>query len=179
MTTLLSSRLTFFMKVIFPIFWGGIWSWGTGQLFTDPASVHFSLQVFFVRFGWEVRPTWVKWLFVGGLFVGSFLCARVLIPLKAVTLDGDVLRISNFLREIRVPIEDVTDGGFESDVMVNGRSLVVLRFRSETAFGRSIEFVPRSRGAISLLRTRLGPVVKRSVAENDVPESELRGRRTV
>jgi hypothetical protein len=170
--------MTFFMKFVFPVLWGGIWSYGTAELFTDPSSVKSHWKGFFVsREG--PAPWWAKWVFLGLLVVGSFLCARVVVPLKRVLLEDGFLRISNYVREISVPTDDVVSAGFDRDAEINGRSLLALRFRTETEFGPSIEFLPRSQEAIELLRARLGPSIGGRVTEDDALASELRGRGTV
>jgi hypothetical protein len=58
--------------------------------------------------------------------------------LKRVVLTGDSLRVSNFVREIAVPLSDV--GGIDDNEGKIYR--VVIRFARETPFGRRINFSP-------------------------------------
>ena len=174
--TALSSRLTPFMKFGFPALWGGMWSYGTALMFIDPSHVHWH--------GGGAPPSWAKWVFLGFLILLGVGFGRVCLPLKRVALDDDYLVVSNYFRTIRIPLANVQTGGFDPDssVEVGGewRSLVALEFNVPTDFGDAIEFIPRSRETLGLLRTRLGwstddprPEEKSELAE------ELRGRGTV
>ena len=123
---------------------------------------------------------WTKWIFFGCLVVGGFLFRRVAYPLKRVILEDDVLRISNYRQEIRVPIRRVRSAGFEPGIEINNRSLVGIEFDQPTPFGRSIEFMPRSPEAVELFRARLGPEIGGPPAKEDEALAEqMRGRGTV
>jgi len=166
MTTLLSSRLTFFMKFVFPAIWGGGWSFATAMLFRESSTTGTS--------------PFAKWMFFGLLILGGFFCRRIAFPLKRVILEDDVLRISNYRQEIRVPIRRVRSAGFEPGIEINNRSLVGVEFDQPTPFGRSIEFMPRSREAVELFRARLGPEIGGPPSKDDDDlAAELRGRGTV
>ncbi len=168
MTTLLSSRSTFFVKFVFPTIWGGGWSFATAMLFLHPSTAAGSTSPL------------AKWIFLGCLVLGGFLFRRVAFPLKRVILEDDVLRISNYRQEIRMPIRRVRSAGFDPGVEANGRSLVGIEFDEETPFGRTIEFLPRSREAVELLRARLGPEIGGPPSKDDEDlAAELRGRGTV
>jgi hypothetical protein len=167
MTTLLSSRSTFFMKFIFPTIWGAGWSYATARLFLEPSTT-------------VSTSPWAKWMFLGFLVMGGVLFRRVAFPLKRVILEDDVLRISNYRQEIRVPIGRVRSAGFDPGAEINNRSLIGIEFDGPTSFGRSIEFMPRSRDAVDLLRARLGPKIGGPPAkDDDALAAELRGRGTV
>ena len=87
-------------------------------------------------------PLQSKWLYLALWIFGSLFFYRMLGRLKRVVLDGADLRISNFRREIVVPLRDVEEitenrGG-------HGRT-VTLRLRKRTEFGDSVVFMPRMR----------------------------------
>jgi len=166
-TVLLSSRATFFFKFVFPLIWGGVWSWGTSELFMGRLAS---------RSG-DAPDPWLKWVFLTALVGGGLLCWRACYPLKRVVLDGITLRISNYRQEISVDVHQVSGAGFDEHFEVEGRSLVGLRFAHETEFGRTIEFVPRSKEALEILRARLGPVVGGPPERSELAD-ELRGRGT-
>lgn len=166
MTTLLSSRLTFFMKFVFPVIWGGGWSFATAMLFLESSTTGTS--------------PFAKWMFLGLLVLGGFACRRIAFPLKRVILEDGVLRISNYRQEIRMPIGRVRSAGFDPGASINNRSLVGIEFDQPTPFGRSIEFMPRSREAVELFRARLGPEIGGPPAkEDEALAAEMRGRGTV
>jgi hypothetical protein len=84
----------------------------------------------------------IRWVFavvgivltVGSLWFGA--------PLKMVRLDDEALYLSNFRREIRVPLTELESvGGSHWSIS----QVVTLGFRSETAFGRRILFMPKLR----------------------------------
>lgn len=127
-----SSAQTFLMKVIFPILWIGGFGAGTVSLWLDamPGS------------SGAGAPAWMKWQFLvmwlaGAAFIG-WSCGR----LKRVRVDREFLYVSNFRREITVPlnaIEAVTENRW-----INIHP-VTLRFRVPTEFGQSITFMPTAR----------------------------------
>lgn len=144
--TVVSSSSTFFHKFVFPVLWGAFFSWATAALFLQHGGAP----------GRAAPPSWAGWLCLAALVLGGLAFRQVSLPLKRVAVDDGFLRISNYLREIRVPFSEVRAGGFGGGE-IDGRSLVVLEFDRETPFGESIQFLPRSREAIDLLRSRLSP----------------------
>jgi len=158
----LSSPLTFVNKFVFPVIWAGGWSYATALLFR----------------GQFRAPWWEKWLFLLLLVVGAFVLSRVAYGLKRVELEDLTLYISNYRKEIAVPITEVIKAGWDPYASIDNRSLVALKFKSETAFGRMIEFMPRSPEAVDLLRARLGPEVGGPPERSELA-AELHGRGTV
>src|SRR5258706_5996968 len=122
MNTRLSSGSTFFFKFILPAF------------FVAAAG----LNVIGFMLDWVTGGALVVWqgflLLVLGLIV--WRCS----PLKRVRLDGDALLISDYRREIRVPLKEVA--AIEEPLWRRDRR-VTLRFRSGTTFGDYVEFIPR------------------------------------
>ena len=185
MKLVLSSRWTPLFKFVFPVAWGGLFGYGTGLLFLNPSGVRWH--------GGGEPPSWAKWVFLAGLFLGGFLCARIA-KLKRVVLDEDSVVISNYLRRVRVPFKQIRAGGIEPDTAVevyggvgpigvrDRRPLVALEFSGRTPFGRSIEFIPRSQEVLAELRKRLGwkePPIEPPPEERSELADELRGRGTV
>jgi hypothetical protein len=69
------------------------------------------------------------------------VAAWACLGLKRVTLTEGSLLVSNFRREIVVPLRDVAGVGRT----VLGLNAVVIDFARDTAFGRRIKFLPRRR----------------------------------
>ena len=65
--------------------------------------------------------------------------AATCLHLKRVTLTDDALRISNYRREIVVPLRDVASVAYSR----LGMRTVIVRFARETEFGAEIRFLPR------------------------------------
>ena len=117
----LSSSLTFVYKVLFPVVWGGGFGFGTAFLFRRGAP--------------EAWGFLVAWLIAMAVFVW------MLVPLKVVSTDGRSLLISNYVRSATIPLSDVEDVREFRWVNINP---ITIRFRSDTAFGRKISFMPTS-----------------------------------
>ena len=173
MSTVLSSRWTPFWKFGFPLVWGSGWSYATAQLFTEPSSVTWE--------GSGAPPVWAKWLFLAVLIFAGIFFRQFLMSLKKVVLEDDHLRISNYRREIRIPLSEIRAGGIDPNVAVainsDRRPLVFLHFAQETPFGKLIEFVPESPQSVSLLRGWLRLPESDSAA--GIEETRLSGRGTV
>jgi hypothetical protein len=121
----LSSRLTFITKTIFPT----CWIVGFGAI---------------TAFFWTGRdfPAETGWLFLAAWTAGALSFWWWCIPLKKVGVCGGDLTISNFRKEIVVPltfVESVTENRW-----VNVHP-VTIHFRGDTEFGRMISFMPKSR----------------------------------
>ena len=98
----LSSGFTFLVKYVVPPLVIGVVGWATLDLFIHPATVvHIGLH--------GVAPAWIKWWFLVAWFVGSAAGVRQALPLKRVCLEGDVLVISNYFTEHRLPLSAIVD----------------------------------------------------------------------
>ena len=133
---ILSSRLTFFSKVIFPIVWIGGFGVGTIALWTNNSVPHQE-----------------KWRFLGALIVGSLFIWWAGARLKKVSVEGGALYVSNYLKEIALPL-DIVERVSENR-WINIRP-VTLYFRRSTDFGNKIVFMPKTR---VMLPWRPHPVV--------------------
>jgi hypothetical protein len=120
----LSSAQTFWMKFIFP----GVWIplFGAGMLALWPVT-HAKL------------PPYFPWILLLSWLVGVVFSVWIYAGLKRVRMDQDTLYISNFLREIAVPLSAV-------DSVTENRWLkihpVTIVFRYPTEFGDRITFMP-------------------------------------
>lgn len=131
----ISSAWTFPMKYLFPPVWIGGFGIGTLDMWLQPKSVVFNDTP-------GTLPPSARWWFLAmWLLISAFILWGVA-RLKRVRLDGDTLLVSNYLREIRVPLTQVVH--ITQNRWVNGRPITV-QCRVETPFGRRITFVPRSR----------------------------------
>ena len=136
----LSSRATFFHRVIFPTAWIGIFVAGTVAMFVAPDT------------STEARS--MRWFLVVVTVVGAWMILSVVLPLKRVDLGETSFYVSNRSHEIEIPFRDVA--------RVTGSRLVnpprvTLHLRRAGEFGDRIVFLPP-------LRFRSGwkthPVVK-------------------
>jgi hypothetical protein len=128
----LSSARTFPMKFVFPTVWLSGFTMGTlaffmGGGFTDPQ-------------GFPPPPE-IKWLFLGVTMVGAGFIYWFCIRLKRVEIDEGALYVSNYLREIRVPLEQIEE--VSENRWINIRPVTV-EFRQDTEFGSRIIFMPKT-----------------------------------
>jgi hypothetical protein len=117
----LSSAQTFFTKIVFPVLW--IVGFGTVTLFLR-------------------CPTATKVPFLAVWMLGSVLIYQWCVRLKRVSIDDSFLYVSNYLREVRVPLRDVVAVG--ENRWVNSHP-VTITLRSVTEFGDRIVFMPKVR----------------------------------
>jgi hypothetical protein len=122
-----SSRLTFFYKVIFPVIW--ISGFGLGMISVELA---------------HNPPLGVKFPFAAGWVLGTVCLVWLCAPLKRVRADDRALYVSNYLKEISVPvglIDRVTENRW-----INIHP-VTIHLSADTEFGRKIVFMPKARMA--------------------------------
>jgi hypothetical protein len=128
--SMLSSRLTFITKFIFPIFWITGFGFFTlamwaGQL-TGRQGAHPPIEM--------KLPLLVAWV-AGSVFI-LWTCRG----LKEVRADDRSIYVSNYLKKISVPvgmIENITENRW-----FNHRP-VTIHFRCDTEFGRNVTFMPK------------------------------------
>ncbi len=131
----ISSALTFAYKVIFPPLWIGGFALATIFLFAGSGNG-------FRDSAGNPLPPQMKWYFLLITVVGGSLIYRLLGRLKRVEVDDAALYVSNFAREIRVPLRDIED--VTENRWINIHPVTVHFFR-ETEFGASIVFMPEVR----------------------------------
>ena len=131
----ISSALTFIYKVIFPPVWIGGFALATIFLFAGGGTG-------FRDTAGNPLPPQMKWYFLLGTVAGGALLYRFCVRLKRVELDDAALYVSNYAREIRVPLRDIED--VTENRWINIHPVTVHFFR-ETEFGTSIVFMPEVR----------------------------------
>ena len=119
----LSSRYTFFAKVIFPILWIGGFGAGTIALWAS-----------------DNAPSQMKWAFLAVLIVGSLSIWWSSMRLKRVRVDGKTLYVSNYRQEIALPLGSVERVSENRWINIHP---VTLYFRRPTDFGSKIVFMPK------------------------------------
>jgi hypothetical protein len=124
----LSSAWTFIEKIVFPVVWIGGFGLGTGALYIGK--------------GGAPPPPEMKKVFLGGWLLGSGFIYWFCVRLKRVRIDDEALYISNYLKEVRVPLRDIAEVSENRWVNIHP---VTIEFRSDTEFGRSIMFMPQMR----------------------------------
>ena len=128
----LSSAWTVIHKVVFPALWIGAFALGTSCLFlSEPRT----------RSGASPPPE-MRWVFLVATVLGSVVLYWFGMRLKRVALDGDRLIISDFGREMEVPLRDVER--VTGSILMHPE-LIWLHFRRPTEFGTKIVFMPPAR----------------------------------
>ena len=131
---LLSSRQTFIMKVLFPILWIGGFAAATLSLFLSPDSWHGA------EGGGADAET--KWTFLAVTIAGSFFIWWTCVRLKRIRMDDRALYISNYLREIVVPLGNVAEVTENRWINIHPVTLVL---HTETEYGSRVVFMPKVR----------------------------------
>src|SRR5579863_1205949 len=119
------------MKFVFPVVWISGFGFGTALLFLGVD-----------RAGRRPPPPDLKWAFLAGLVVGSIFIYWWCVRLMRVVMTDRELRISNYRREIVVPLSDVDQ--VTENRWVNSHPVTV-QFVRRTDFGHRIVFMPKGR----------------------------------
>lgn len=122
----LSSLQTFLMKVIFPVFWTTIWGIGT-------------VVMFFTEEGKTAPP---KFIFLLIWIIGTAFLYWSCMRLKAVSVDEDLLYVSNYLKEISIPLSNIYDVTENRWINIHP---VTIHLKSPSEFGDKIIFMPKVR----------------------------------
>ena len=127
----LSSALTFMMKFVFPVFWIAAFGIGTAAVWSIPA---------IPRVG--VPMGVLQWVFLAVWLLGTAFVLWTCMPLKHVRVDDTSLYASNYVREVRIPLEAI-------DAVTENRWInmhpVTIRLRYASDFGDRITFMPTTR----------------------------------
>lgn len=123
----LSSALTFFYKVVCLVVWMGLGLYALiGLLFRlDAPETYKTLLMLFII--WPIGLGLLWW---------------TNLPLKKVEIEGDVLRVSNYLKTIEVRLSNIV---LAKEIIGGGnlpRCRVKLELNIDTEFGKNIFFVP-------------------------------------
>ena len=132
--TTVSSSQTFFIKCVFPPLWIGGFAAGTIAIFTS----RIPLQT---TNGAPADPA-LKWIFMLATIAGAAFIWWSCMRLKRVRMDYKALYISNYTKEITVPLRDVAEVTENRWVNIHP---VTIHFHSVTEFGESIVFMPKTR----------------------------------
>ncbi|HEV7904009.1 MAG TPA: hypothetical protein VGO96_09220 [Pyrinomonadaceae bacterium] len=123
----LSSLQTFIFKFIFPVVWISGWGMGTASMFLNPQNNP------------DVPP---RGLFLLLWFVGVAVILWSCVRLKKVSVDENFLYVSNYLKEISIPLSDIYD--VTENIWVNIHP-VTIHLRSPSDFGHKIYFMPQAK----------------------------------
>ena len=131
----LSSRWTFVSKFVFPAIWIPIFGIGVILTFQNPRTVLYNG----VR---GAAPPYIGFIFLGAWLVGSACVLWFTAPLKLVSVEGDDLIVSNYAKEWRVPLTNIS--AVTQNRWINLRPITI-HFREETPFGQTAVFMPPAR----------------------------------
>jgi hypothetical protein len=130
----ISSAQTFFLKVVLPVLWIGVFVSSTVLLLVGIPGLRGSTG--------NPAPTGTKWAMLIASVVGTVVIYWFCVRLKRVELDRRALYVSNYLKEVAIPLLDV--GEITENRWVNTHPVTV-HFRRDTGFGTSIVFMPKRR----------------------------------
>jgi len=123
----LSSLQTFLMKVIFPGLWIPLFGMAPLMMFLGLAQ------------GPDAPP---KWLFLFIWLVGSAFIYWGCVRLKEVSVDAEFLYVSNYIKEITIPLSEIFD--VTENLWLNIHP-VTIHLKSPSEFGDKIVFMPTVR----------------------------------
>ena len=128
----LSSAQTFLVKFVFPIVW--ISGFGLGTLALWAGAFNGSAG--------NGPPHEMKLQFLAMWIAGTAFILWCCAGLKKVRIDQDSLYISNFRKEIVVPLSSI--GSVTENRWINIHP-VTIHFRAPTEFGNKVTFMPKAR----------------------------------
>jgi hypothetical protein len=120
----LSSPLTFVFKLIVPVVWPLLVGLLAARGVDDQGG----------------QPEWELFYAGGGWLTGMLIVWWTCVPLKVVRLrDGDTLMVSNYLREVGIPVTRLL---VATHLNLISLTIITLTFRDQTPFGREVRFIP-------------------------------------
>ena len=131
---LISSGQTFVMKWLFPVVWIGAFASATIALFVLPGPLR-------DQNGHQL-PEKIRWIFLAATVGGSAFILAIVAPLKRIAMDDENLYVSNYRREIVIPLRDVESVTENRWINIHP---VTLHLRRESEFGSKIIFMPPAR----------------------------------
>ena len=123
----LSAKLTILTKIILPGFWMLMMGIITLTLF----------------FGVERSGQPSKFMFVGLWLTGAAFFYFTVMKFQKVSVDADFLYVSNFIKEIKIPLSEIYD--VTEIVWLRGHP-VTIHLKKPSEFGLKITFMPKSQG---------------------------------
>lgn len=133
----ISSGITFFYKFIFTTVW--ITGFGSGTVAMFLAGNHFRDKA-----GLPQSPE-IRWQFLMAWIIGSLFILWGCSRLKRIRIDDKALYISNYFKEIEVPLREVLNISENRWINIHP---VTLTFKDTTRFGSSVVFMPKARFSI-------------------------------
>lgn len=124
----LSSKQTFFLKIILPIFF-------VAMLMTVFAGIIFSSKKV------ELLPLIIILPLIG--LAGMFVMYLTVMRYKKVSVDEQFLYISNYRNEIKVPLSNISD--VTETKWIRTRPITI-HLKNDSEFGRKIVFTPKMNG---------------------------------
>jgi hypothetical protein len=122
----ISSKQTFLMKIVFPLLWIPLFSIGILSVFFN-SSMKSDFPKIYVLLIWIIALISIYWF-----------CIR----LKKVSVFGDSLYVSNYLKEIKIPLSEIIN--VTENVWVNIHP-VTIHLKNPSEFGNKIVFMPTFR----------------------------------
>ena len=107
-------------------------------------------------FTWYDDSALLKWMFLLVWIVGTLVLWRICVLLRQVRIDADNLHVSNFRRQITVPLRSISKVTENKFVNVHP---ITIHFRTRTEFGDSITFMPIGGSLAPSSHWRSHPVV--------------------
>ena len=144
----LSSRSTFFFKLIFPALWILIFAGGTLAMFGS---------------GEPLAP-----VFAVATLAGTLFSSARFFPLKSVIAGRDGIVVSNFVRQIEVPYDQIVS--VNENKRLNTRDITI-SLRTDSAFGQTIRFQPYAEFTLWYRRDHPAVVLLRERARLALPSS--------
>jgi hypothetical protein len=128
----ISSKLTFWTKIVLPLLWSSIFGLVT---------LGFWLGLMRGKNN-ELPPEAMKYIFSAVWIVGTTVFLWLCSGLKRVRIDDKYLYVSNYLREIQIAFADIKE-------ITENRWLnihpVTIHLKNNSEFGNKIKFMPTSR----------------------------------
>jgi len=132
MKRLSSAAITLLWKIVFPVFWISGFGYGTVGLWMGSL----------LEKDGTLPPAEMKWVALLWWVIGTPALLWSCVGLKHVRYDATHLYISNFLREIAVPLTQIVEVTESRMINFNNLKPVTIHFRDATAFGHRITFLP-------------------------------------
>lgn len=126
----ISSSMTLYYKVLFPL----LWITGFGGV---------TIAMWLGKFNHPSQPpNDVKLLFLFAWVIGSLFLLRDTVRLKVVSLDNNDLVIKNFVKVIRVPLRNINH--ISESRLMRPKTITVTVYPPND-FGEKITFIPKAR----------------------------------
>jgi len=135
----LSSARTFWFKVLFPVLWISGFGFGTLMLWLDVIKSNDGAS----------PPEEMKWQFLAMWIVGSLFIIWSSGRLKRVRIDSNCLYVSNYLRELTIPLSSISSVTENRWLNIHP---VTIHLHHVTEFGRKVTFMPKIRWSWSWSR---------------------------